>query len=127
MKAAKFLTITSAIFLVGALRPQAQNEQLIEPVAAAGAQIPGLPSEGNTQAELTVPADVPPLPTTPSEPGSPADATPGATVPFAPLEDQKQEMKKSDEGFIIKQAELNDIFQFKFAVLSRDFTVQNHL
>jgi type II secretory pathway component GspD/PulD (secretin) len=109
MKAAKILTITAAILTVGMLHIQAQNDQLIEPVAAAGAEIPGLPSAGNTQAASP---EVTPVPTSPSEPAAPSDVAPGATAPFAPLEQQKQEMKKSDEGFIIKEAELNDIFQF---------------
>jgi type II secretory pathway component GspD/PulD (secretin) len=37
---------------------------------------------------------------------------PATATPFGPLENQKQEMQKSDEGFIIKDAGLNDIFQF---------------
>jgi type II secretory pathway component GspD/PulD (secretin) len=35
-----------------------------------------------------------------------------ASAPFAPLEQQKQEMQQADEGFIIKDAALNDSFQF---------------
>ncbi len=51
----------------------------------------------------TAPVIIPPAAT----PDQPATAT-----PFGPLENQKQEMQKSDEGFIIKDAGLNDIFQF---------------
>lgn len=36
----------------------------------------------------------------------------GAAAPFAPLEDQKREMTEAAEGYIIKDAGLNDIFQF---------------
>ncbi|MEO8615137.1 MAG: secretin N-terminal domain-containing protein, partial [Luteolibacter sp.] len=54
------------------------------------------------------------------------------------LEQQKQEMKKSDEGFIIKEAALNDIFQFLAKSAGRqyfhntkitgpDFLVTGHL
>ncbi len=36
----------------------------------------------------------------------------GDAAPFAPLEDQKREMEETSEGYIIKDAGLNDIFQF---------------
>ncbi len=53
------------------------------------------------------PSDQPP----PIEPTNPEQAAADG-APFEPLEQQKQEMQKSDEGFIIKDAGLNDIFQF---------------
>ncbi len=105
MKAAKILTISAAILAAGLLHLQAQVDPVIEPVAAAGAQIPDLPSAGNTQVEA--PATVVESAEIPSATGAA-----GAAQPFPPLEQQKQEMKKSDEGYIIKDAELNDIFQF---------------
>ena len=59
-------------------------------------------------------------------------------APFAPLEDQKREMEKSSEGYIIKDAGLNDIFQFLAKSAGRqyfhnlkingpDFMVTGHL
>ncbi|RYD46791.1 MAG: hypothetical protein EOP83_29065, partial [Verrucomicrobiaceae bacterium] len=72
----------------------------------------------------------------PAAPGTPGTHTEAA--PFAPLEQQKQEMQKSDEGFIIKDAGLNDIFQFLAKSAGRqyfhntkiagpDFLVTGHL
>lgn len=112
MKAAKFLTISAAVLTLGMVHVQAQDNQLIEPVAAAGAQVPGLPNAGNTQPDTPVPAELPQPAPGHDAPEPPTGAAPGAAAPFAPLEQQKQEMKKSDEGYIIKEAELNDIFQF---------------
>ncbi len=45
---------------------------------------------------------------------APADdlAAGADAAPFAPLEDQKREMEETSEGYIIKDAGLNDIFQF---------------
>ena len=48
------------------------------------------------------PADMPAIP---AEPGAPAGA-------FAPLEQQKLEAQQSSDGYVIKEAGLNDIFQF---------------
>jgi type II secretory pathway component GspD/PulD (secretin) len=66
-----------------------------------------------------------------------AEAGEGA-APFAPLEEQKKEMEKSDEGYIIKDAGLNDIFQFlaksagkqyfhNLKINGPDFMVTGHL
>ncbi len=45
-----------------------------------------------------------------SQPGELNDD--GTAAPFAPLEEQKREMTEAAEGYIIKDAGLNDIFQF---------------
>jgi type II secretory pathway component GspD/PulD (secretin) len=82
------------------------------------------------------PDDLPPL-TGGEDTPVPAGESPGA-APFGPLEDKKQEMQKSEEGFIIKDAGLNDIFQFLAKEAGRqyfhnskiagpDFLVTGHL
>ena len=65
-----------------------------------------------------------------------ADADAGA--PLAPLDGQNKELEKSDEGYIIKDAGLNDIFQFlaksagkqyfhNLKINGPDFMVTGHL
>ncbi len=65
------------------------------------------------------------------------DGDPGA-APFAPLEEQKKEMEETAEGYIIKDAGLNDIFQFlaksagkqyfhNLKINGPDYTVTGHL
>ncbi|MGC4017632.1 MAG: secretin N-terminal domain-containing protein [Luteolibacter sp.] len=68
----------------------------------------------------TIPGEGPPS----TVPGAPVDivpvdpaAVPGSTGQptggnFAPLEQQKKDMEQSDEAYLIKDANLNDIFQF---------------
>jgi type II secretory pathway component GspD/PulD (secretin) len=65
------------------------------------------------------------------------EGEPGAAS-FAPLEEQKKEMEETAEGYIIKDAGLNDIFQFlaksagkqyfhNLKINGPDFTVTGHL
>jgi type II secretory pathway component GspD/PulD (secretin) len=72
--------------------------------------------------------DVPPAPAVDGE----------GAAPFAPLEEQKKEMEQTSEGYIIKDAGLNDIFQFlaksagkqyfhNLKINGPDFTVTGHL
>ncbi len=128
MKAATILTITAVLLGVGILHAQTPVDPLIEPVAPAEGQIPEIPAAGNEfpkvpdspvgPSDLPPPSEIPPLagpgaqviPTAPAAPAAPG--SPGAAPRFGPLESQQQEMQKSDEGFIIKDAALNDIFQF---------------
>jgi type II secretory pathway component GspD/PulD (secretin) len=124
MKAANFLTLSAAILAAGMLHAQIPDDSAIEAVAAAGAQIPEIPTAGDTlpaieSTDLPVPSETP-APPAPPAPGNPA-AAPGTAAPFGPLEEQKQEMKKSDEGFIIKDAGLNDIFQFLAKTAGRQY------
>ena len=112
MKATNLLTLSAAILAAGMLHAQSPDDPAIEAVAAAGAQIPEIPGAGDTlpaiePSGLPAPSEIPAAPAPPGDP-----AAPGAAAPFGPLEQQKQEMQKSDEGFIIKDAGLNDIFQF---------------
>ena len=111
MNAAKSINFFTAILTAGILHAQSPADPPIEPVAAELGQIPEIPGSENTQLvppDLSTPSEIPQAP-----PEAPIAANPGAnSAPFAPLEQQKQDMKKADEGFIIKDANLNDIFQF---------------
>ncbi len=124
MKAATTFTFSAVLLVAGMLHAQTPSDPAIEPVAPAGGQLPEIPAPGNEvpaapaaagePSELpAAPMDIPP-PADPDIPAMPPEApgSPGAAAPFGPLEQQKQEMQKSDEGFIIKDAGLNDIFQF---------------
>lgn len=152
MNPSKLLILAMASLATGMLHAQNPADQLIEPVAAAVEN----PAEPGPVADLTVdpaagavaaieeePSDLPPpadLPA-PGAPAGPGQASPDGTpsgVPFGPLEQQKQEMQKSEEGFIIKDAGLNDIFQFLAKSANRqyfhnskiagpDFLVTGHL
>ncbi len=123
MKAATPLTLASSLLLAGLLLAQAPVESVteptIEPVATSGQEtVSSIPPEGDNSVAAVAPsAQLPALaPTTEIAPPPPTGASngtaPATAAPFGPLELQKQEMKKSDEGFIIKEAALNDIFQF---------------
>ncbi len=122
MKAATRLTVSAIVLAVGMLHAQTPVDPLIELVAPAEGQIPEIPAPGNDipgpapaadePSDLPPPSNIPP-PSAPAVHVIPAaPGTPGAAAPFGPLEHQQQEMQKSDEGFIIKDAALNDIFQF---------------
>lgn len=151
MKAPRFLSFASAFLVAGLLHAQNPADQLIEPVADAvearnTTPVADLPAPSSAATPVTEePSDLPP-PTNPADnhPSAPGDAqTPhpaeGAKAePFAPLEQQKQEMQKSEEGYIIKDAALNDIFQFLAKSAGRqyfhnskiagpDFMVTGHL
>ena len=136
MKAATLFNLSVSILVTGMLHAQTPVDPLIEPVApAAGDQLTaipeasGLPTEapetaGGIPAAATtteIPAPDAPSPSAPpaGEPGAPGN--PAAAAPFAPLEHQKQEMQKSEEGFIIKDAALNDIFQFLAKAAGRQY------
>jgi len=125
MKAATFINLTTSILAVGLLHAQTPADPMIEPVAPGQEQLPSLPGAGDPSQDALAPSTELPAPATEFTPPPPAPEMPGngqppaappdggaAGAPFAPLEQQKQEMKKSDEGFIIKDAALNDIFQF---------------
>ncbi len=131
MKASTRLTITAVVLAVGMLHAQTPIDPLIEPVAPAEGQIPEIPAPGNELPQATPPveepSDLPLSSNMPPHAGSGsqvipvAPGTPGAAAPFGPLEHQQQEMQKSDQGFIIKDAALNDIFQFLAKSASRQY------
>ena len=109
MKAATLLTLTTAILAAGMLHAQTPADPLIEPVAAAGQeQLPSIPEATGTSPEVPAPTgdlvaagtDFPAtdIPSPPPPAPAPATAEQGGTAPaapFGPLEQQKQEMKKS--------------------------------
>jgi type II secretory pathway component GspD/PulD (secretin) len=117
MTTTSFLTCAAATLTAGWLCAQTPAAPLIEPVVPPAKElVPEAPATPPPAAVPSAPVTTPPpaaVPTAPviippaATPDQPATAT-----PFGPLENQKQEMQKSDEGFIIKDAGLNDIFQF---------------
>lgn len=153
MKLSQLTPFFATAWAVGMLHAQNPAEALVEPVAAAReeaqpeAPIADLPAATvSTTAPEEEPSDLPPpadLPAAPVNPAAPAGAGGNAgpapaAAPFGPLEQQKQEMQKSEEGFIIKDAGLNDIFQFLAKSAGRqyfhnskiagpDFLVTGHL
>ncbi len=142
MNVAKSLAFSVAIITAGVLHAQSPADLPIEAVPtpeAAPAEIPGSENTQLAPPDLSGPADLPVAPPAPLEAGEPIEpTTPGTPAPFAPLEQQKQDMKNADEGFIIKDANLNDIFQFLAKSAGRqyfhnskiagpDFLVTGHL
>jgi len=117
--------------LASSLMAQTAGDSLIEPVEVIEAPILEISPAGEP-----VPAE-PVAQDGPLELQPPQAAGAGA-APFGPLEDQKREMEKADEGFIIKDAGLNDIFQFlaksagkqyfhNAKITGPDFMVTGHL
>lgn len=101
--------------------PATETVANVPPAAAVEEEASDLPPPADLIADpagnMKIPADLP------AAPGAPAEAHPGAPAgaPFAPLEQQKQEMQKSEEGFIIKDASLNDIFQYLAKAAGRQY------
>jgi len=141
MKAIQILTFSFVTLATSSIHAQEPAAPAFDPMEAALAQ---------ASAAAAAPAEDTPAPadafndlaaqTNPTTPAAEhATEAPGvAAAPFAPLEQQKQEMQKSDEGFIIKDAALNDIFQFLAKSAGRqyfhntkitgpDFLVTGHL
>jgi type II secretory pathway component GspD/PulD (secretin) len=125
--------------LLGALNDPADGkvEMIADlPAAPEPGDLPALPQPGGNaelpeigESELPVIGDDAPAPA--------PDGGSGA-APFAPLEEQKKEMEQTSEGYIIKDAGLNDIFQFlaksagkqyfhNLKINGPDFTVTGHL
>lgn len=109
MKTAKLITLLTAGLAAVSLHAQNPTESaLIEPVTET---TPAVATETPAVAPnpaVAVDAETPAAPVVENTPAAPAPKTPAA--PAAPAE--KQDMKKSDSGFIIKDAGLNDIFQY---------------
>ena len=136
-------SLAALAFITGLLHAQNPSEGLIEPVteAAAGQEPappvsldppPSLPAPGRRLLPEAVPA--PGAEPPPATPATPAAAGDGAAAEPAP----QQEMQKSDEGYIIKDAPINDVFQFlaksagrqyfhNSKIVGPDFNVTGHL
>ncbi|MCU0776625.1 MAG: hypothetical protein MUF86_03045 [Akkermansiaceae bacterium] len=119
---ASLLTLASLACITGLLHAQNPSEGLIEPVteAVAGPETTP-PSSLEQPPSLPAPADQPmpvvPPPAAEVPPAAPAEAVDGAAAVPA----QQQEMQKSEEGYIIKDAGLNDIFQFLAKAAGRQY------
>lgn len=128
MKSLTLITLPIAILSSGMAFAQAPTIEpvppppppAVEPAPAAeetptidgSPPLPQTPGPSQEEAPAIVPSAPPPVP---GAPGMPAEGTgPAAAADgtFAPLEQQKREMAESDDGYIIKDANLNDIFQF---------------
>ncbi|MFT3992171.1 MAG: hypothetical protein QM680_12255 [Luteolibacter sp.] len=114
MKARPLLALSLAFLYPGTLKAQTQ-EPLIEPVVPVETAAPDPANAGNIpvpvpSSDLSPPpapeASAPP----PAAPASPT-APPVANA-FGPLEQQKKQIEDSADGYIIKDAALNDIFEF---------------
>ncbi|OYV06245.1 MAG: hypothetical protein CFE26_07340 [Verrucomicrobiales bacterium VVV1] len=117
MKPTRFTRIAiAAVLSTSGLHAQTSGDPLVEPVSPVVdggplADIP-IPGERTIANEGGLTADLPPAgqaPITPP-PAAPGDPAPGGTFP--PLEQQKKAMEQAEEGYLIKDANLNDIFQF---------------
>jgi len=117
MKPTRFTRIViAAVLSTSGLHAQTPGDPLVEPVSPVvdgGPLADFSPSGGQTIAnEGGLTADLPaagqaPIAPPPAAPGDPAT---GGTFP--PLEQQKKAMEQAEEGYLIKDANLNDIFQF---------------
>ncbi|MFT4176441.1 MAG: hypothetical protein QM627_07260 [Luteolibacter sp.] len=119
MKARPFLALSLLLLYPGVLKAQT-SEPLIEPVIPAETTAPALPPSSDAAPDPENAADIPiPVPGVPdAPPPSPAQEvpapapTPAVANPFPPLEQQQKQMEDSADGYIIKDAALNDIFAF---------------
>ena len=113
MNTASLTILTAAVLAAGLLHAQIPVDPLIEPVTPAEGQIPAIPEAPGLVPPAGVPTDLPSPadPVAPVEPVEAVEPVAGTAAPFGPLEQQKQQMAKAEEGFIIKDAGLNDIFQ----------------
>lgn len=130
-----FLSVTLASRLIA---EEATEAPLIEPTTPVAPPVtPPPPPSVPTTPPADLPAPTPGNSMAP-EPADPA-ATPAADTPADPAVAQaNQEIQKSDEGFIIKDAALNDIFQYlaksagkqyfhNAKIAGADFKVTGHL
>lgn len=133
----KHLLALAFLILGTALSPA--QEDLLGALDEAVGGLPETPSLPRPEAVPDLPAaDAEDLPAIGGElPPVDVDGEGGA-APFAPLEDQKKEMEETAEGYIIKDAGLNDIFQFlaksagkqyfhNLKINGPDFMVTGHL
>lgn len=134
MKATRIIAIAAIASISASLRIQAQQDQLIEPVIDLTDELRAKsPADGSLPPpSLPAGADVNVVAPPPAGGNSELDTS------SAPIEDPQQEMQQSDQGFIIKDAGLNDIFQFlaksagrqyfhNSKIVGPDFMVTGHL
>ena len=119
MKAARFLTIIAVAMAAGCLYAQNPADVLIEPVATTSKEPQKLAEQPADNVPSALPEASNEEPSDQTPPAAPT-TTPAPKVPATPVEEQ-QEMKKSEEGFIIKDAGLNDIFQFLAKAAGRQY------
>ena len=104
MKLTNLRSISAAVLALGTLHAQ---------TPADSANLPNKPLTESSANAIQIPIsdNVTPNPSAVAPSKGKTDAA-AATTSYATVESPKQEIKKSDEGFIIKAASLNDIFQF---------------
>jgi type II secretory pathway component GspD/PulD (secretin) len=113
---ASLLALVSLTCITGLLRAQNPSDDLIEPVNEVATGL-----ESAAPAGLEPPPSVP-MPADPALPEALAPAVPEAeAAPITAEAAQQQEMQKSEEGYIIKDAGLNDIFQFLAKAAGRQY------
>lgn len=128
----KTATLCAAIGLFPALPLLAQEgpDPAAAPPATSDAALPDLPPPpppGASDVNLAAPDSVPApgvAPGAPDEPPVPADLNPAGIPDSSPIEAvvppedtvqqaaEEQQIQESDEGYLIKDASLNDLFQF---------------
>jgi type II secretory pathway component GspD/PulD (secretin) len=124
MKACLHILVSLAC-LSGLLNAQNPSEGLIEPVTEAVAgQESAPPVAVEPPPSLPAPTGQPLPEVAPVPPPAPGAVVPPATPPAAgdaAAPAPQQEMQKSEEGYIIKDAGLNDIFQFLAKAAGRQY------
>lgn len=123
-----------AVLCLGTAVSPAQEVQPGSPNPAVGeVQVPVIPVAPDIESPTGESQELPEI----GAEITPAIGDPGAEA-LGAVEDEKQEMLKSDEGYIIKDAGLNDIFQFlaksagkqyfhNLKINGPDYTVTGHL
>ncbi|BCU78236.1 secretin N-terminal domain-containing protein [Luteolibacter sp. LG18] len=120
MKPNRFsLVALAAAMCTAGLHAQTGGDPLIEQVPPVDNGVP--PNFSAPPTARTIPGEGPPsavpgtapdiAPTAPADPNAPAAPAAGNNS-FGPLEQQKKDMEQAEEGYLIKEANLNDIFQF---------------
>ena len=114
MKVIQFLMLPALFLAAGLSHAQSPAEQpaagpLVEPVPPAAPRVPP-PGPPATPAK--------PLPTIPAATNG---ATPATGAPPVAADAPKNQMEASDEGYLIKDAPINDIFQFLAKAAGRQY------
>lgn len=113
MKLQNLRSISAAVLALGTLHAQS-------PVDSANLPNKPLTESSANAIQIPISDNVPPNPSAGAPSEGKTDAA-AATTSYATVESPKQEIKKSDEGFILKAASLNDIFQFLASSAGRQY------